>query len=440
MSADEADRLEDGRTRGRSPTVRIDDVPLRGRLARPSARWWSTRARSRSSPTTTEIVYLVRQPREAVGGAACWSCPRASSTSRASRRSSARSASSPRRSASPPRRWRELKRFYTSPGFVARGGHDLPGDGASHDVDARARPGGADRDRPVAARRPRRGDRRVPRLEVPDRAAAVRRPPPPAATHAGCTGRAGRAAAPGPNPGAWPWPLRPDRRRARDRRRFEALVLDFLAYLEFERGLSRNTLDAYRTDLLQYGAFLAGATVTRPTAEGGDVADFLADLATGSGDGRAPCSAATINRKAACLRSFYRHLRREELVDDDPTAALAPPGEEPQAAAGAELRRGEEAARQRQGRGPDRAARPGAARGDVRLRPARLGGGRARGRRRRPAARLRPPARQGLEGAHRAAAARGGRGGSSATCARDARSWSERSRSRSCSSTSAAGR
>ena len=39
--------------------------------------------------------------------------------------------------------------------------------------------------------------------------------------------------------------------------RFEGLLLDFLAYLEFERGLSRNTLTAYRTDLLQYGAFLA---------------------------------------------------------------------------------------------------------------------------------------------------------------------------------------
>ena len=28
----------------------------------------------------------------------------------------------------------------------------------------------------------------------------------------------------------------------------QGLVLDFLAYLEFERGLSRNTLDAYRSD------------------------------------------------------------------------------------------------------------------------------------------------------------------------------------------------
>ena len=34
-------------------------------------------------------------------------------------------------------------------------------------------------------------------------------------------------------------------------------MLDFLAYLEFERGLSRNTLEAYRSDLLQFGRFLA---------------------------------------------------------------------------------------------------------------------------------------------------------------------------------------
>ena len=37
---------------------------------------------------------------------------------------------------------------------------------------------------------------------------------------------------------------------------FEQLVLDFLAYLEFERGLSRNTLEAYRSDLHQFGAHL----------------------------------------------------------------------------------------------------------------------------------------------------------------------------------------
>jgi len=32
---------------------------------------------------------------------------------------------------------------------------------------------------------------------------------------------------------------------------FERLVLDFLTHLELERGLARNTLEAYRGDLAQ---------------------------------------------------------------------------------------------------------------------------------------------------------------------------------------------
>jgi integrase/recombinase XerD len=107
--------------------------------------------------------------------------------------------------------------------------------------------------------------------------------------------------------------------------RFEALVLDFLAHLEFERGLSNNTLAAYRTDLLQYGSFLAARGVGATDATALDVSEFLAELSAGDGDERRPCSAATIHRKAACLRSFYKHLRREELVEEDPTAALSAP-------------------------------------------------------------------------------------------------------------------
>ncbi len=106
--------------------------------------------------------------------------------------------------------------------------------------------------------------------------------------------------------------------------RFEVLLLDFLAYLEFERGLSRNTLTAYRTDLLQFGAFLAARETGPVEASGADVADFLADLARGEGE-RPPCGAATLNRKTACLRSFYRHLRRAEMIEADPTAHIRPP-------------------------------------------------------------------------------------------------------------------
>jgi integrase/recombinase XerD len=107
-------------------------------------------------------------------------------------------------------------------------------------------------------------------------------------------------------------------------RPFSHHVLDFLAYLEFERALSRNTLEAYRSDLLQLGAFLAKRDVTAEEVVHADLAAFLEDLATGAPD-RPPVAAATLQRKAACLRSFYRHLRREQVIDHDPTADLRAP-------------------------------------------------------------------------------------------------------------------
>jgi integrase/recombinase XerD len=106
-------------------------------------------------------------------------------------------------------------------------------------------------------------------------------------------------------------------------RPYEHLVLDFLAYLEFERGLSRNTLEAYRSDLLQFGRFLDEHQVTAAAASSTDVSDWLTELA--QGNGRPPASPATIHRKTACLRSFYRHLRREGVRDSDPMATIAGP-------------------------------------------------------------------------------------------------------------------
>src|SRR2546423_7515530 len=121
----------------------------------------------------------------------------------------------------------------------------------------------------------------------------------------------------------------------------EPLLVDFLAYLELERGLSRNTLEAYRCDLLQLGAFLDRRGVAGTQAGQGDLAAFISALATpgasaaggpgargdggGNGARRPPASAATLARKVACLRSFYRHLRREGVVSHDPTAELRGP-------------------------------------------------------------------------------------------------------------------
>jgi integrase/recombinase XerD len=133
----------------------------------------------------------------------------------------------------------------------------------------------------------------------------------------------------------------------------EPLVLDFLAYLELERGLSRNTLEAYRSDLLQFGEFLRRRSIGPLQAQHGDLAAFLSELASpspspsrlsssadpdantntgvslasvaGSPAVCAPVAAATLRRKAACLRSFYKHLRREGTIVHDPTAELRGP-------------------------------------------------------------------------------------------------------------------
>jgi integrase/recombinase XerD len=114
----------------------------------------------------------------------------------------------------------------------------------------------------------------------------------------------------------------------------ESMMLDFLAYLELERGLSRNTLEAYRSDLLQFGRFLDARGVRATQTSHGDLAAFLAGLAgnersstppTDERITRPPAAAATLGRKVACLRSFYRHLRREGVIDHDPTAELHGP-------------------------------------------------------------------------------------------------------------------
>jgi integrase/recombinase XerD len=107
-------------------------------------------------------------------------------------------------------------------------------------------------------------------------------------------------------------------------RHLTELTLDFLAYLELERGLSRNTLEAYRSDLQQLGEFLERRGVDPLAVSGVELAEFVTELAQG-GERRRPAAPATLQRKVACLRSFYRHLRREGVLDTDPTRELRPP-------------------------------------------------------------------------------------------------------------------
>ena len=109
-----------------------------------------------------------------------------------------------------------------------------------------------------------------------------------------------------------------------DSQRITELTFDFLGHLELERGLSRNTLEAYRSDLQQFADFLERHELDPLTVQTPDLLTFVSELATGTPE-RPPVAPSTLQRKIACLRSFYRHLRREQILDHDPAADLRAP-------------------------------------------------------------------------------------------------------------------
>lgn len=105
---------------------------------------------------------------------------------------------------------------------------------------------------------------------------------------------------------------------------FEQLVLDFLADLEMDRGLACNTLDAYRGDLLQFGAFLVHRERDALAVEHDELTAFVCELSEGRA-GKAPVAPSTLRRKVSCLRSFYDHLRRTGTIERNPAAELKGP-------------------------------------------------------------------------------------------------------------------
>ena len=93
----------------------------------------------------------------------------------------------------------------------------------------------------------------------------------------------------------------------------------FLEMMSAERGSAGNTLDSYRNDLTDAGAFLLGAGCSLLTATSDDLRRYLADV---SARGFAANSQA---RRLSALRQFYRFLYAEGLRGDDPTGVLDSP-------------------------------------------------------------------------------------------------------------------
>lgn len=92
------------------------------------------------------------------------------------------------------------------------------------------------------------------------------------------------------------------------------MIESFLKYLQFEKRLSGNTVLAYHSDLSQFATFLIEIFhETQPQkADYSMVRSWIVSLVD------AGIEAGSVNRKIACLRSFFKFLLREEVIKKNP--------------------------------------------------------------------------------------------------------------------------
>ena len=102
---------------------------------------------------------------------------------------------------------------------------------------------------------------------------------------------------------------------------------EFLDYIRLNRNASAHTVAAYESDLSQFVAFAGDYT-----GKHGALQPKHLDLDTIRGFvgalHRHKQSRATVARKVSAVRAFFRYLRREGLVEDDPAALVVAPKRE----------------------------------------------------------------------------------------------------------------
>lgn len=93
----------------------------------------------------------------------------------------------------------------------------------------------------------------------------------------------------------------------------------FLTYLSVEKGLSRNTVNAYATDLKKYLLFMKEKNREAVNADKSDILNFLEFLRS---DGY---TISTVCRYISSIKALYKFLLLEKRIQDDPTENLQTP-------------------------------------------------------------------------------------------------------------------
>ena len=103
-----------------------------------------------------------------------------------------------------------------------------------------------------------------------------------------------------------------------------AVAVDrYLRHVAIERGLSKNTLEAYRRDLGAYERSLSARGIIEPAAIAqADVSLFSQELRTRD---EGALTASSMARMLSSVRGFHRFLLEEGLTDHDVAASAKPP-------------------------------------------------------------------------------------------------------------------
>ena len=93
----------------------------------------------------------------------------------------------------------------------------------------------------------------------------------------------------------------------------------FLTHVRVEKGLSSNTVAAYRRDLIKFDVFAKKRKLTLSTVRRDDLVDFLSSLY------RQKLESRTVARNLVTLRNFFRFAQVQELIKEDPSFSLESP-------------------------------------------------------------------------------------------------------------------
>jgi len=96
-------------------------------------------------------------------------------------------------------------------------------------------------------------------------------------------------------------------------------IAAFLTHVRVEKGLSPNTVSAYRRDLLKFEEFAKKKKLTVESVTRDDLVDFLASLY------RQKLESRTVARNLVTMRNFFRFTLVQELRTEDPTLNLESP-------------------------------------------------------------------------------------------------------------------